>query len=135
MRIFYLLAAAAVLSACASEPVHEPARSTPPAPVAAPEVAGVPASASAVATIATLEKPESPSSTEGEFVPPAGYKVKKRGNSTVYCKTDTPIGTRFGNEYCYTQSDLERMEASRVYTKQDVDRARRTCTGGGCGGG
>ena len=69
------------------------------------------------------------------YIAPAGYQKKVRGTKTVYCKSDTPVGTRFSKEYCYTQQDLERMEASRSNTAQEVDRARRTCTGGGCGGG
>jgi invasion protein IalB len=78
---------------------------------------------------------QSTTAASGEFVAPAGYQKKHRGDTTVYCKRETPIGTRFAKEYCYTQADLERMEASKVNLKQEVERTRRTCTGGGCGGG
>jgi hypothetical protein len=129
MRKLLALIAAATLTACASDPAPKNA-----APVAAsapaPAAASAPASASATSPVAAK-----PATATGEFVPPAGYKVKKRGETTVYCKVDTPVGTRFGTEYCYTRSDLERIEASRVNTRQEVERARRTCTGGGCGGG
>lgn len=125
MRMIPILMVAAILTGCASDPT------TKPAPVAAPVAASTPATASAPATAgAAAGRVDG-----GVFVPPAGYKAKKRGDATVYCKVDTPVGTRFGTEYCYTQSDLERMEASRVNVRQEVDRARRTCTGAGCGGG
>jgi hypothetical protein len=124
MRMIPILMAAAMLTGCASDPT------TKPEPVAAPG-ASMPATISAPApAAATADKASS-----GQFVAPAGYKVKKRGDATVYCKVETPVGTRFGTEYCYTQSDLERMEASRVNVRQEVERTRRTCTGGGCGGG
>ena len=129
MRRLLLLIAAATLAACASEPVRQPAPAGSMGPAAASPVVAAPASTASPA------KAEATAVSDGEFQPPAGYKTKKRGNTTVYCRTDTPIGTRFGSEYCYTRSDLERMEASRVNTKQEIDKARRTCTGGGCGGG
>jgi hypothetical protein len=134
-KLFPLIIVAAAVTACASEPSRDAAQVSPPAvpaPVSAParvsaaEPTGMPASDAA---------PAAASATTEGYVAPAGYQKKTRGTKTVYCKSDTPVGTRFAKEYCYTQADLERMEASRTNTRQEIDRARRTCTGGGCGGG
>lgn len=136
MRKLYLLIVAAALAACASEPSQQAApasTSISPAPAAEPAAVAAPApvAASVPVTTASAEAP----ATSGGFNAPAGYQKKTRGTKTVYCKSDTPVGTRFSKEYCYSQQDLERIEASRTNTMQEVERARRTCTGGGCGGG
>ena len=130
MRFTYVLIAAAALAGCASEPTKQ-ASESPKAPAAAAPVSP------AAATSATqpVAKSDAAAPASKEFQPPAGYQKKTKGKSTVYCRSDTPVGTRFPTEYCYTQADLERMEASRSNIRQEVDRARRTCTGAGCGGG
>lgn len=129
MRTLYLLILAAAVTACASEAPQKAATATPPAApvkVAAQAPAAAPASAA---------NPAAAPAANGGFIAPAGYQKKTRGSATVYCKSDTPVGTRFPKEYCYTQGELEQMDASRGNIKQEVERARRTCTGGGCGGG
>jgi hypothetical protein len=128
MRIVYSLIAVATVSACASGP---PQQDSTPRP---PQAASEPAKAAAPAAVPVVPA-EPTTAASGEFVAPAGYQTRHRGKTTVYCKSETPIGTRFAKEYCYTQADLERMEASKVNLKQEVERTRRTCTGGGCGGG
>jgi type IV pilus biogenesis protein CpaD/CtpE len=130
MRFTYILIAAAVLAGCASEPTKQVAESPKATPAAAPV-------SPAARTVETepVARTDSAVPASNEFQPPAGYQKKTKGKSTVYCRSDTPVGTRFATEYCYTQSDLERMEASRGSIRQEVDRARRTCVGTGCGGG
>jgi len=130
MRFTYVLIAAAALAGCASEPTKQ-ASESPQAPAAAAPVSP----AASTTTTQPVAKGDAAASASKEFQPPAGYQKKTRGTTTVYCRSDTPVGTRFPTEYCYTQSDLERMEASRSNIRQEVDRARRTCTGAGCGGG
>jgi hypothetical protein len=130
MRFTYVLIAAVALAGCASGPTTKVSES-PKAPDAAAPVSP------AATTTATqpVAKSDAAAPASKEFQPPAGYQKKTRGTTTVYCRSDTPVGTRFPTEYCYTQSDLERMEASRGSIRQEVDRARRTCSGAGCGGG
>jgi type IV pilus biogenesis protein CpaD/CtpE len=130
MRFNYVLIVAVTLAGCASEPAKQ-VSDAPKAPTAAAPVS------SAVSPQATqpVAKTESAAPASGEFRAPAGYQKKTKGKSTVYCRSDTPVGTRFATEYCYTQAELERIESSRSGIRQEVDRARRTCTGGGCGGG
>ena len=130
MRFTYVLIAAAALAGCASEPPKQVSES-PKAPAATATVS--PAAKTTPAL--PVAKSDSAAPASKEFQAPAGYQKKTKGTTTVYCRSDTPVGTRFPTEYCYTQSDLERMEASRSSIRQEVDRARRTCTGGGCGGG
>jgi invasion protein IalB len=72
---------------------------------------------------------------EAEFRTPAGYKKKKKGDKTMYCRSQTPIGTRFPTEYCYTQSQLERVQKSKQGMQDDVAMRQRMCTtGSACGG-
>jgi len=79
---------------------------------------------------------EAAASADKEFAAPAGYKEKTRGGTTVYCRSQTPIGTRFATEYCYTQADLQRMEKSKQGMQDDVSRATRVCgSGQSCSGG
>lgn len=140
-KLVPLIVVVVAVTACASEPSREAAQVSPPAvpaPVSAPATANVPAPVSApepASVPATGAATSATSGAAGGFVAPAGYQKKTRGSKTLYCKSDTPVGTRFAKEYCYTQADLERMDASRTNTVQEIDRARRTCTGGGCGGG
>lgn len=130
MRLTYILIAVTALAGCASEPAKQ--ASDPPA--AAATVAPVASVAPPVAA-AQAEKADLGSSADREFQPPAGYQKKAKGSKTVYCRSDTPVGTRFAKEYCYTQEELERMNESRANIRQEIDRARRTCAGAACSGG
>jgi hypothetical protein len=129
MRFTYVLIVVTTLGGCASEPAKQV--SSPPSAAAGAPAAPVVTTAAQKPT----EKADPKASASGEYFPPAGYQKKTKGSTTVYCRSDTPVGTRFATEYCYTQTELERMEASRSSIRQDVDRARRTCVGAGCGGG
>jgi hypothetical protein len=128
MRITYLLIAAATLVGCASGPAKQ--ASQPSSTAAVVPVESVAEKASKDSTV----KVEPATPAVAEYLPPPGYQKKTKGSTTVYCRSDTPVGTRFATEYCYTQADLERMDASRANMRREVDRTRRICTGGGCGG-
>ena len=53
----------------------------------------------------------------------------------MYCRSQTPIGTRFPTEYCYTQAQLERVLKSKQGMQDDVAMRQRMCTtGSACGG-
>ncbi len=134
MRFTYVLIAVTTLAGCASGPAEQV--SEPPSAAAAAPVAPVAPVAAVAATAAPdpAAKADPEASADRAFQPPAGYRKKTKGSTTVYCRNDTPVGTRFGTEYCYTQAELERMDASRANIRQEVDRARRTCVGAGCGG-
>ena len=78
----------------------------------------------AASTDAAPQKAEIPFE---ERLPP-GFKVKKRGKYTLYCKTDTPLGTRFKHETCYDEGQMRAYLLALEENKVDVDRIRSTCS-------
>jgi hypothetical protein len=142
MRTLPLLIILAGLPAMAADPAQE----TP----VAPDEATVPASVPAPAASATPESPAAPAATPApvaaaapaeaakaeEFKPPKDYKVKTRKGETVYCRSQTTVGTRFPTEFCFTQLDLERIEKNKRSMQQDVSMRTKMCTtGSACSGG
>ena len=61
------------------------------------------------------------------FVPPPGFKTKKQGNMTLYCKKDTTVGTRFKTEKCYNEEQVRDYLLALEVQKRDIDRIRSTC--------
>jgi len=123
MRPIILMTMLAALTACATQPQEATTVSTSPASPAAAATAA-PATAGDAAA------------SETEFRAPAGYDTKTRGGKTVYCRSQTPVGTRFPTEYCFTQADLERMERNKRSMQDDVEQRTRMCSSGaGCSGG
>ena len=60
---------------------------------------------------------------------PPGFKVKKRGKFTLYCKAETPLGTRFESETCY-DAQMRDYLAAQQENKRDIERVRNTCSPG-----
>jgi hypothetical protein len=111
-------------AAVPAAPVAEPA-ATPQAPAPAASAVAAPAAA------ASLAAP-----VAEEFRPPSGYKKKTRDGRQVYCRSETPVGTRFPTEYCFTQTDLERIEKNKRSIQMDHSTRTKMCSSGaGCGGG
>jgi hypothetical protein len=104
--------------------------STGPASVAAsdPPAASIADEASAQVAAQQAE--------EKAFRTPAGYKKKKKKDGAIfYCRSETPIGSRFPQEYCFTQAQLERIDKSKKGMQDDVAMRQRMCTtGAACGG-
>ena len=129
-RIIPLLILLGSLPAIAAETGPE----APDAPAAAAPVAGPAAATSAVAAPAAAAPVAAP--VAEEFRPPSGYKKKTRDGRQVYCRNETPVGTRFPTEYCFTQEDLERIEKNKRSIQMDHSTRTKMCsTGAGCGGG
>jgi len=80
---------------------------------------------------AAQEPEETP---QRDFKAPAGYKKKTKRGSTFYCRTETPVGTRFPTEYCFTEDQLRRMEAANQHMRDDVAHRQQTCAGSSCMG-
>jgi hypothetical protein len=59
---------------------------------------------------------------------PPGFKEKKRGKHIVYCRTDTPIGTRFKQETCLDANQIHDYLIALQENKSNVDRIRSTCS-------
>lgn len=64
------------------------------------------------------------------FVPPPGFKTKKQGNLTLYCKKDSTVGTRFKTEKCYSEDQVRDYLLALEIQKRDIDRIRSTCATG-----
>lgn len=59
---------------------------------------------------------------------PPGFKVKRRGQYVMYCKTDTPIGTRFKHETCLDDAQMRDYLIWLQENKAEIDRIRATCS-------
>jgi hypothetical protein len=68
-------------------------------------------------------------SAQKEFVPPDGWRPKKRGEFTVYCRKDQVKGTRIPAEVCYDEAGLRAMLIRQVEDQENVDQMRRICAG------
>jgi hypothetical protein len=65
-----------------------------------------------------------------EFVPPGGWRPKKRGEFTVYCRKDYNVkGTRFPAETCYDEAGIRAMIEAGREDQTMVDKMRRICSG------
>ena len=62
-------------------------------------------------------------------MPPDGWRPKKRGNFTVYCRKDQAMGTRFPKETCYDEAGIRAMLAAQLEDREKVDQMRRICAG------
>jgi len=73
---------------------------------------------------------------ERELVLPPGFKPKKRGKFTVYCKRDAVLGTRMPAERCYDEEGIRAMLRAQAEDREKVDQMRRICGSmEQCGGG
>lgn len=78
-------------------------------------------------TVAQAEKPD-------EVVVPPGFKVKKRGDITVYCTKGRSTGTRFPTETCYDANQLREYLFAREQANRDFNQSRTVCSSAGaCG--
>jgi hypothetical protein len=59
---------------------------------------------------------------------PPGFKVKRRGQYVVYCKSETPIGTRFKQVRCLDDAQMRDYLIWLQENKAEVDRIRATCS-------
>jgi hypothetical protein len=65
---------------------------------------------------------------ESAFVPPDGWRAKKRGQFTVYCRKDYNVrGTRFPAETCYDEAGIRAMVEAQREDQMMVDKMRRIC--------
>ena len=107
-----------LLAACAAAPT---APSAPAAAAKAP-VAAAPAVAAAAAEAAPAAAKPTPDEVL-EAARHAGYKARTVKGQRVYCRDETPVGTRFPQSVCLSEADL----ATRAEINQGVkDRMRAT---------
>ena len=95
---------------------------------ASSEIAETPADADETPLQAAAEEDE-------EFKIPPGFRVKKRGQFTLYCHKEEVMGTRFPSEKCYDEAGIHEYLRAQREDQEDVDRIRRICGGDACAGG
>jgi hypothetical protein len=67
---------------------------------------------------------------------PAGFKAKKRGKFTLYCRKEEVMGTRFPVEKCYDEKGIRDYVLDQRENQKQVDQMRRICgSQDACGGG
>jgi len=69
--------------------------------------------------------------TPGEVEIPPGFKVKKRGDMTVYCTKGRSTGTRFVTETCYDENQLREYVFAREQANRDLNQSRGVCSNPG----
>jgi hypothetical protein len=62
------------------------------------------------------------------FVPPDGWRPKKRGKFIVYCRRQSKIGTRLTEEVCYDEDGIRAMLLQAREDQERVDQMRRVCS-------
>jgi hypothetical protein len=127
MRVL-VLTVIAVVAGCASQPET----TTAPAPViaAAPAVAPAPAAAPT-----SVQPAQSAGDEQTVFKPPPGYRLRKQGATTVYCKKETILGSRFPEEFCFTEEQLKDVVRRGEEQGRDAAKHARVCSSAGnCGG-
>jgi len=122
-----------LLTACASAPTEPAAK----APTASPAtVAAAPAAPHASAAGATATVPVAASVAAADAEQPAvakakpGYTLTKQNGAVVYCRRETPTGSRRPVQTCYTPDQLEAIEQATREAQDSMDRQRNSS---GCG--
>lgn len=101
-----------------------------PAPAAAEATAATPAPAVGIQVAVAEEKAAEPVKL------PPGFREKKRGKYTVYCRKDVAMGSRFASEKCYDERGLREYIDDQRENQKQVDQMRRICGSmEACGGG
>jgi hypothetical protein len=105
-----------------------------PSDVPAQNESAAPSEPKSADAAAAVEAPGTEAARATEFRPPSGYTKKTKGGKTYYCRRETPVGTRFATDYCYTQEQLQRITKAGQSIRDDVSRRTRACSGASCMG-
>lgn len=110
-------AAFLVIAGCTSAPVQQSTEQSAPAKV-----------------LADSAQSEAAPGQPAKSKPPTGYTVKTKQGETFYCRKEGMVGTRFKEEFCYTEHQLEELEVRRAEMESDLMQQQKTCTSAACGG-
>ena len=111
-------------AAAASTNAPAPASADAPAPVQKIVVHEVPARAAAT--------PDVPSEDVLRKARTAGYHTKVAHGIVYYCKSETELGTRFSNEVCLDENQLEQTLLQQQAQRDQLKN--HACSGAGCSG-
>jgi hypothetical protein len=65
-----------------------------------------------------------------------GYRVVKRGDQVLYCRSQSVTGTAFSSTLCQTESQIRERDAAVQRSRDTLNQPRITpCVGIACGGG
>jgi hypothetical protein len=139
MRSVLVIALLAGLLGCSGQPQAPDAEArsaaTPPAPAAAETAADAPA----VATPAAAARNAAATGGAAKVVKkiPSGYRLVKRGDTELYCRSEVMLGSRFPQKMCFTREQLDEIESRTDSAMGDMERGRKVCVGeaANCGGG
>ena len=81
-----------------------------------------------IALPAMAEDGDKPVAETKEFKPPPGYKTRKRGDETYYCRKTVEIGSRFPVESCYTQEQLAELLVENDRQRREIEQHRSICS-------
>jgi PBP1b-binding outer membrane lipoprotein LpoB len=124
MRLLIGSIATVLLAGCATPP--SPPETSTPAPVATTAAVTTP-----VRTVAPAAEPAAAQAKPKSY---PGYKQKTRDGQAVYCKKVARIGTRFEDETCMTEEEMEELAERAEQDRQQFRRNSTLCGTGGCGG-
>jgi hypothetical protein len=63
-----------------------------------------------------------------------GFRTRTRKGETVFCRNETPTGSRLSVENCYSAIELDQMETAAASMKDSINKTRTPCTGQACNG-
>lgn len=109
MRSLYLTALV-VLAGCGSQPTAES-----------------PSREAMVLASAAEDAPAAKTAAADEYKPPSGYKKRVANGQTIYCAKITVLGSRFPQEDCRSQSELEDMEMLKQGMRSEMNRRQSIC--------
>jgi hypothetical protein len=66
-----------------------------------------------------------------EFEVPPGFRTKKRGDMTLYCRREDVLGSRFKAEKCYDEAGVRELERKRREGEEMMDKIKN-CGVGTC---
>lgn len=140
--LFAAIAGCAALPVCAEEsaPATAPPAASAPAPVPdskpASSVAPAPATERESAPVSAAEQKTLAAAHDGSkpFKPPQDFRPRKKGGQTLYCKSETVLGSRFPKELCMTEDQLRQYALDAAAMRRELGQHQAMCTGAaGCG--
>jgi hypothetical protein len=69
---------------------------------------------------------EKPADTAAKITLPPGFKPMKRGKYTLYCRTESVMGTRLPTQKCYDE-EASASWCCRCAKARKIDQMRRIC--------